>query len=267
MNFALQYKKELIEGYRAGKSTYALAKELHISATKVRKCLLFLGVQLRGYSEAQALNLKNGAPHPTKGKKTTEEVKQKIGDARAKAWAEMPEDEKQKFIEKKKKAWEELPTSKKDEFFHKAAKAVRKAATEGSRAEIFLRDGLENAGWTVEFHVKGLIPNHDLELDMLLPELKLVLEVDGVSHHDPSIWGEDKLQKRIKSDNEKSGLLLNSGYAILRVRQFDRTLSQFKLRQLLKIVLDEVQKVDEHFPQKNKRLIEIEVRNGQVTRI
>ena len=81
------------------------------------------------------------------------------------------------------------------------------------------------------------------------------------------IWGEKKLQKQKSSDIIKQGILLKEGYAVLRIRQIDKSISLTRMNMLLDVVVDEVNKIKEKFPKSGQRLIEIEVKNGETRRI
>ena len=113
-------------------------------------------------------------------------------------------------------------------------------------------------GHNVIFHKEGLVRNQSLEVDLFLPNAKIAIEVDGPAHFLP-IWGEENLQKRVKSDAIKSGLLLSSGFVVVRIKHITKNLSQKKQRDLLLEILSIVESVDEKFPNKHDRFIEIEV--------
>jgi very-short-patch-repair endonuclease len=89
-----------------------------------------------------------------------------------------------------------------------ATESIRKAGKEGSKLENFLLRKITDAGFKVDFHKKNLIPNEKLEIDLYVPECKTIIEIDGPSHFLP-VWGDEKLQKQIKADLQKSGLILS----------------------------------------------------------
>ncbi|MEO1835581.1 MAG: hypothetical protein ABGZ49_08815 [Akkermansiaceae bacterium] len=138
-----------------------------------------------------------------------------------------------------------------------AAEAVRKAGKEGSKMEKFLHRELTEGGYSVIFHKKGLIPNDRLEVDLFLPGLKVAIEVDGPSHFFP-IWGEANLQKHVRADAHKSGLLLGAGYVVLRIKHLTKSVSNKSQRVMLEAVLDCLEKIKAEFPPKGKRFIELE---------
>jgi len=63
------------------------------------------------------------------------------------------------------------------------------------------------------------------------------------------------------------GILIDHGYAILRIRQVDKSISMTRMNKLLEVVLSELDKINKKFPSKKKRLIEIEVQNGEAKRL
>jgi very-short-patch-repair endonuclease len=159
-----------------------------------------------------------------------------------------------------------MPTSKKEEMRRMALEAVREASKIGSKTERHLNNGLTNAGYSVIFHKNGLVPGSKLEVDLFLPEIKTAIEIDGPGHFLP-IWGEEKLLKQQSADIIKQGILIDHGYAILRIRQIDKSISMTRMNKLLEVVLSELDKINKKFPSKKKRLIEIEVNNGEARKL
>jgi very-short-patch-repair endonuclease len=138
-----------------------------------------------------------------------------------------------------------------------ATDAIRKAGKEGSKLEKFVMDKLVESGYTVDFHNKNLIPNEKLEIDLYIPKLKTIIEVDGPSHFLP-IWGEEKLQKQIKADLQKSGRILSRGFAIIRVKAIANA-SLKKKENLIFNIVSTLKSIEEKFPPKTKRFIEVEL--------
>ena len=132
-------------------------------------------------------------------------------------------------------------------------------AIEGSKAEKSLKDGLADAGYNVILHKKDLIEGN-FEIDLFLPELNTIIEIDGPQHFVP-VFGEEKLQNTIKFDSIKNGLLISKGYCIIRIKYMCKHMSQSVERKLLKLVVGEVTKIEKKFPSKHKRLIELEINN------
>ena len=138
-----------------------------------------------------------------------------------------------------------------------AIQAIRTAGKEGSKLEKFLKLELSKAGYSVDIHRKDIIPNKNLEIDLYVSNLKTVIEVDGPSHFIP-IWGEEKLQKQIKADEQKTGLILSKGMAIIRVKHLKDSISLSDKEILKDNIIDLLKGIEEKFPIKSRRFIEIE---------
>ena len=259
MRLAEDNKDFLVREYvENNRSTYWISEKLGTYPNKVRRALKFLGVDLKSKSEAQSNALKSGRhKHPTKGRKRTEEERIKISEGMANHWENMSEEERDRRIALAKKQWEEMTENEKSELRSMAAEAVRRASQEGSKIEKFLKEGLTSEGYDVIFHMKGLIPAENLEVDLFVPSLKTAIEIDGPAHFLP-IWGEDSLQKNIRSDAKKSGLILSKGYCMIRVKQINKNVSEKSKRKTLALILTELGKISKKFPAKSKRYIEIE---------
>ena len=257
--FINKYKEYIIEQYTVqNKSTYEIAPDLKTYPNKIRRALNTLGVTLRDKSKAQTVAIKSGRhEHPTKGKKRTEAEKVAISNGMASYWDEMEDKERERRSQLSKKQWREMSDEDKANLRKLAAEAVRKASKEGSKIEKFIHEGLTKAGYEVIFHKRGLVANDKLEVDLFVPALKTAIEIDGPAHFLP-IWGEESLQRNIRSDAQKAGLLINRGFVILRVKNIIRNLSQKNMRDTLNGIIVELEKIKENFPPTTKRLIEIE---------
>jgi very-short-patch-repair endonuclease len=268
MEFASINKARLKSSYLNEKKSIAqIAKELNTNTSKIRRSLIFLGVEMRNYSEAQKVALDSGtATHPTKGKKLTKETIDKISVGRSKAWTDLPESDKNKIRKMKKEQWEAMTPSAKEELRHMAHVAIRESASIGSKTERFVAEALEAEGFGVIVHARNLIQSQALEVDLFVPGLKTAIEIDGISHFEP-IWGMDKLNKQQSADATKQGLILANGYVMIRIHQLDKTMSMKRMNDIYEIILEELKKIGEEFPPLSKRLIEIEVNNGVSRRL
>lgn len=252
-------ENKIVNAYNKGKSTYEIAKEHNTYPNKIRRVLIKHGVKIKSKSDAQKNALKKGvAKIPTQGTKRSKAERLKISQSLVNRWASMDDKEYQKYVQQAKKRWVNMSEFDKKRMSSLATQAIQKAGREGSKLEKGLKYELTKYGFVVEIHKKNLIPNENLEIDMYFPELKTIIEIDGPSHFLP-IWGEDKLQKQIKADENKTGLILSKGFAIIRVKNLSDSLSlsgQEKLKDKLIKLLDGIA---DKFPQKSKRYIEIEV--------
>jgi len=251
-------EKDVIEMYRDDNSTYKIAKKYNTYAGKIRKILIDNDEELRDRSKARKVALKTGAAkHPTKGKKHSEETKKKISIGRHKAWQEMSDEEYDAFCKGAAERWEQIPFAEKIEMQRLAGSALRKSSIEGSKAEKFLYEKLLESGYNVEQHKKDLTPG-DYELDFYLPDITTVIEIDGPQHFLP-VFGEESLKKTIKYDSIKNGVILNRGFAIIRVKYLAKKLYKRIEDQLFEKVVAEIEKIKTKFPEEGYRLIEIEV--------
>lgn len=275
MEFAIKNKDHIIGMYNKGCSSYEIAESLSTYSTKILRALKFLGRLLhddenyfkRDYSEAQKLALEKGrARHPTEGKKLDNVHKRKIGESRSKAYHLLSEEDKKRISEISKANWQALGRAKQEEIRSLALESVRQASKLGSKTERHLNNGLSKLGYTVEFHKTGLVFGNNLEVDLFLPEVKTAIEIDGPGHFLP-IWGPEKLIKQQIADTAKQGILINSGYVIIRIRQIDKSISLTKMNHLLNLIVGEVESIKNNFPSQKNRLIEIEVKDGQTRRI
>ena len=104
-----------------------------------------------------------------------------------------------------------------------------------------------------------IIPSENLEIDLYIPELKTIIEVDGPQHFLP-IFGEEKLSETIKLDSTKNGLLISKGFCVIRIKYLCKSWSRSVGRKLWDLVYEEVRKVQDKFPPKTKRFIELEIK-------
>ena len=248
----------VIKQYQQNSSTYSIAKELGTYPKKIERILKKNGIALRTRSQAQANAIKTGrSKHPTKGEKRSEEEKNKISRGKELSWKNTSEEDREKFSQQAKERWEKIPADKKKEMMEKAGRALRIAAIEGSKAEKFLQKKLNEMGYDVVLHKKDLVEGN-FEIDLFLPELNTIIEIDGPQHFLP-VFGEKKLQEVIKFDSIKNGLLVSKGFCVVRVRYLCKNMSRAVERKLWDLVSEQVGKIQDKFPAKNKRFIELEI--------
>ena len=238
-------------------STYEIAKKLDTYPNKITRTLKKHGIPLRDKSQAQKLALAEGrCEHPTAGKERSLEERVKISSGLVTYWDSITKAERKRRSEQAKDRWSRMSAAQKDKMSQLATAAIRLAGKQGSKLEHFIGDKIEESGYRLEYHNTSLIPTEKLEIDIYIPELKTIIEVDGPSHFLP-IWGEEKLQKQIKADLHKSGLLLSRGYAIIRVKSVGQEPLSKKER-LANDVVEQLNSIVKKFPPKSKRFIEVE---------
>lgn len=249
------------EMYREGKSVREIASYFNTYPSKILRVLKKSGTQLRTKEEAGKMAFENGKIKPPMlGKKRTEQEKEMIGTARAKKWASMSEDELESFKKGARERWHNEPVEQKLQRQKLAGEALRRASVEGSKAEKFLYKELSKTGFNVIMHKSGLIPGEKFEVDLYLPDLLVAIEIDGPQHFLP-IYGEDSLQRAIKYDAMKNGALITRGFCVLRVKYLMRNCSDYSNKKLLDMVLNELNRIKNRFPDKENRLIELELSN------
>lgn len=241
------------------KSTYEIAEQLKTYPNKIRRVLIKSGIDLKSKSEAQKNAIDRGvASHPTIGKQRSQEEKLKISSGLQRYWDNMSDDLYKAKIKQAKDRWQNMPEEDKANMQESAIKSIQAAGKEGSKLEKFIYSELTKSGYKVDFHKKTLIQNQNLEIDMYLPLLKTIIEIDGPSHFLP-IWGEEKLQKQIKADFHKTGLILSKGMVIIRIKNLSDSISLANKEKLRLDILNQLDKIKASFPPKSERFIEIEI--------
>lgn len=249
---------DILKMYNDGASLRETANHFNTSTSTVMRLVKKFG-KLRDKGSAQKQALQSGkSVHPTKGKVRSNATKLKISHAQAKAWEEIDDVEYKQRQKQAQDRWNNMSDAQKHDMSKKAAKGIRKASDEGSKMELFLKEFLLQSGYNVIFHKKELVPNTKLEVDMLIPELNTVIEIDGPSHYLP-VWGEESLQKTIKSDLEKNGLLLAYGFVVIRIRYDGNNFtlkSRTDITNLLTPVLDRIKTTNLN---KDEKMIILEI--------
>lgn len=255
----MNIEEKIIDMYtNESKSTYQISQELNTYPNKVRRVLKKHGVVLKSRSEAQKNALDKGISKiPTQGLRRTDSERIQISKSMKKRWESITEDEHKEHVNRARERWQKMTDFEKNAMSTAATKAIQKAGKEGSKLEKFIRYELSKSGFRVEPHKKNLIPNENLEIDMYLPELKAIIEIDGPSHFLP-IWGEDKLRKQIKADENKTGLILSKGFVIIRVKHLSDTLCLSDQHRLKDRLIDLLKTFEVKLPEKSKRYIELE---------
>lgn len=250
-------ENKIIDMYKnQNKSTYEIAKEFDTYPNKIRRILIKNGCEMKDKSSAQKNALKQGvAEHPTKGKKRSEKTKLRISESQAKVWDNLSEEERLQRSLIGKEAWNKKTVEEKSIFLQKAGNAIRHAAKTGSKMEKYLLEALINEGFRVEFHKTHWLQNSELEIDLYVPDLKTVIEVDGPSHFRP-VWGHENLARNQLSDMQKDGLVLRQGMVMIRVKQIKR-LSQKYMRDILDNLLNLLHRIEKSYPNENERYFEL----------
>lgn len=224
-------------------SVPAIAKAMDTYPNKVRRVLIKAGVVLRDKSEAQILALENGTSiHPTKGVAKTDEQKRNLSNKLHDKWVNATSEEKQKKIQDSRNRWESMSEADRAEFRAKGIKKVLETAKNGSKIERFLVEKLAERGYNVIHHKKYLFGDSEQEIDIMLPNEKIVIEIDGPSHFLP-FYGEDKLKKRQDSDQKKSGQVLNAGWNMIRIGIILKNVSSYYEREAERLAVELIEEI------------------------
>ena len=252
-----EFDKAVIRMYNdEDRSTYEIAKQLDTYPNKIRRTLKKHKVPLKDRSEAQRNALKKGrSSHPTAGKKRSLEERIRISEGLENYWGDMSQKEKTQRSKQAKDNWNKMSASQKEAMRSKGIAAIRAAAKEGSKLEKFFEKRLVEAGYRVQLH-KLLIPSENLEIDLYIPELQTIIEVDGPSHFLP-IWGQEKLDKQMNADMRKTGTLLTKGYIVIRVKSMGQE-SIAKKEQMIDRLTEVLKQISEKKPNRKNRFIEVE---------
>jgi len=245
----------IINEYKNNKSAKQIADALNTYTNKIIRILKKHRIPIRDKSAAQALAIKSGvAKHPTKGKKLNEKTKHKISKKQAERWENLSKKDLKKFKEGAKKRWKSMSPEAKYELQKRAGQKLRQASIEGSAAEKYLYEMLQKAGYDTIMHKTKI--GGEFEVDLFLRELNTAIEIDGPQHFLP-IFGEETLQKNIKYDSIKNGLLISKGFFVVRVKYMAKKISLKIKRDLwakVKQTIDDIESGNY-----SSKLIEIEV--------
>ncbi len=235
------------------KSFGAIAKELNTYRQKIDRDARKFKIPVRNRSEAMKNAINSGLhPHPTKGKKRTDQEKEKIGLGVFKNWQKADDKKIKEKSRMAKKNWENRTEKNKKDMTSKGNLAVRESSKVGSKMEHYILDDLISKGYKVDFHKEQILANTRLQIDLFLPKINIAIEVDGPSHFAP-VWGEESLARNKTYDKKKSGLIVGKGYKLIRIKQ---TKDFSKSRAI--IVCEKLHKVLENINSRNSKIIEIE---------
>lgn len=217
------YQREYVNNK---KGVREIAREQNTYPTKIYRELSSLGFEIKGKSEIQKERLKT-IPHPTKGKQRTERERQKIGKSVSENWKALPRDEVLRRVNENLNVFGKMSKKEEAKIRKLAAQEIHRTAKKGSKIERFFVDKLTEHGYKVVWH-KEIPHKEKLVVDLYLPDHKIVIEVDGISHFEP-IWGEDKLKQQQRADKEKNGILTGYGISVVRFKVTHRNYNLTKL--------------------------------------
>lgn len=254
--------QKIIVDYNTGYGVSYLAKEYNTYPNMILRLLRRRKVEIRSQAESQRLALQLGTTqHPTKGKKRPEAFSKKISKKIAEYWDGLSEEQMDERVRISKENWDKRSNEEIEDMRRKAHESILKSAKEGSKVEKFLVRKLIQDGFDTLAHKKRLVQSEKLEVDILIPSLNLVIEVDGPNHF-MNVWGQDALDRVIASDQKKNGLLLSKGYTVLRLRLNKRTGSKIQQTRAYEITRKFINELEDGTIAK-KKLYHIEVKNNE----
>jgi len=241
-----QKKQFLKQHYEIGQKSFAdIAKETGTYANKIRRDAIKLNITIRDKSEAQKNALNNGkTQHPTKGKKRSSKVKEKIGLSVLESWTNLDTKQLEERKQKAKINWNNKTDDEKQYILKQANIAVREAGKTGSKLEKYLFKELLTCGYAVEFHKEQSILNTKLQIDLFVSKLNTAIEVDGPSHFSP-VWGDDVLSRNQKYDDKKTGLIIGKGLFLIRIKQ-TKDFSQARALLIFNKLVEKLKQIEEH---------------------
>jgi very-short-patch-repair endonuclease len=249
-------EKEYIENK---KSIPSIAEEFQTYPNSILRKMKKWGIERRERSESQKNALSTGrATHPTEGTTMSEESKIKISEGISEVWKNLSPEELEERKNKGKENWNKKTYQERKEFNAAGTKACRTAARHGTKLELYLQQRLIEDGFAVQLHKEQFLLNGRLQIDLFLPQLKTCVEIDGISHRE-AVWGQKSLTRTQRADREKSGLILNSGLVMIRVRAKPRVSDKY-CRDLYAVIKEKLDQIKVKYPERDDRLIEIELK-------
>lgn len=253
--------KRICELYDNNHSIREIADMMDTYPNKILRELKKVGKQLRSRADSGKIAYDKGRIKPPMlGKKRSQAEKDNIANSQVKRWKDMSDTEIEEFRQGAKDRWNAESVERKIDRQKKAGEALKRASVEGSKVEKFLYAALTRSGYDVIMHKVGLIPGEKFEVDLYLPTLKVAIEIDGPQHFFP-IYGETNLHRNIKYDTVKNGALLTRGLCVIRVKYLLKHVSISSNRILYDLIISELSKIENKFPDEGYRLIELEMTN------
>lgn len=208
-----QIKQKLAEG----KSVRQIAHELNTYPLRVRREILKHGIKPPNPSEAMKRAYQTGSK-TKRTDKLSKETKLKIANAAKETWTENRREEASKI---QKKVFSKRSPESIDNMNKSARIALLKTTKTGSRLEKALMQHLAFLG-QINWHENIIIGDEVLETDLMIPEHKIAIEIDGITHYEP-VYGEERLERIQRNDRLKNEIYFQGGYRVIRVKNIGKT--------------------------------------------
>lgn len=222
------------------RSTYDIAKDQQTYPNLVNRALKYHKIPRRDKKEAQQSALAAGRhAHPTRGRERSQSERDRISDGVSRAWRLLDDEARNRRIETAKRNWQAMPEAEKNRFLEQAREAVRMTTLDGSKLERYVHLGLLVEGYNAKRREDLAVGGDKVRVDILLPSVMAVVEIDGPAHFLP-LWGEEQLVKTVHADALKHATLLSGGYSVVRVKCMAQTVSDKVQRDALEAVLGQL---------------------------
>lgn len=235
-------KREYVENER---STSDIAKELGTYPITIRRALIKHGFEIRNKSQAQKNNIKkNGAP--MQGKTRSVREREKISKGLQRFWDGMDEDQERevrnRLSENARNNWKNITKAEKNKRLRKMQTAARKTGG-GSKNENLVASILADIGYKIVQRSKDYSPRRQFEIDIALPNERIAIEWDGVTHFEP-VYGEEHLARVQQKDKYKDEMLVSNGWTVIRCRDMSTTSSLAFCRRAVDKILEVMEKCE-----------------------
>lgn len=249
-------EKDVAKLYTKDKKSLAeIAEKYNTYPNKILRILKKHNIERRTNSESQVQAIENGRKvAPNDGSPRSESVCKAISEGMSTYWQNADESVLESHRERARDQWNNMSAPEKQEMQDKARTGILKAAKDGSKIEVLIRDCLSDNNIRFVRNKKKMLDDPKLELDIFLPDKMVAIEVDGIYHHQ-AIHGEEYLSKRQHVDSKKNGLCRRAGIYMIRINVLKKNVSKKDCRDLCEKLLKRL----DNLP-KNVRLTTIDIK-------
>lgn len=248
---------ELCRKYQEdNKSTVELAEEYGLSPPTISKILKRHDVNIRTRSERQKLALQTGR-HPSLPREWNKERRKKQSEKMRQVYHSLPEEKKELHRNKAKEAYEKRSEEDRKRLVRLGSESSIRATRIGSKAERYLAGALRKLGYNVKIHEGRVFYGEKLQIDILIPGMKVCIEVDGPTHYS-EIFGKERLDNQRAADNRKNGLVMDHGFVMIRVRNDLQNFTEYFGDRMVKKVVEVLKQIKEKFPDRDNRFFHID---------
>ena len=201
------------------KSTVAIAKMLGCYPEQVRRALKKYHIPVRTKSTASRNFYDQCGINSRKGYEFSQQEKDDAS-INAKNWwlSDESEEARAKISKSSKSMWDGKTKSEKAEVVARLHQACRIASQEGSKAEKKIAEILNTRyGYKVLTGVTELAGIGNLEVDIALPELGIIIEVDGITHFE-DVYSDNRYERAQEHDAKKNDIMNGAGWSVIRVQ-------------------------------------------------